>query len=261
MAVRTGLTPLIGREHEVGLLQERWVQAKSGAGQVVLLSGEAGIGKSRLVQTLKEQVSSESATRIEFRCSTFYQNTAFYPVIEHLQRLLQLQRDDTPDAKLAKLERVLAAYRFPQTDTVPLFASLLSLPHPKGYPPLTVSPQKQKQKTQEALVSWLVEEAEQAAVYCVWEDLHWADPSSQEFLGRLMDQTALARLLLVLTFRPEFTPPWASRAHLTSLTLSRLPRTQVEEMVERVTGGKHCRPRYSNRSCARRTACRCLSKS
>ena len=137
VAVRTGLTPLIGREHEVGLLQERWVQAKGGAGQVVLLSGEAGIGKSRLVQTLKEQVSSESATRIEFRCSTFYQNTAFYPVIEHLQRLLQLQRDDTPDAKLAKLERVLAAYRFPQTDTVPLFASLLSLPQPEGYPPLT----------------------------------------------------------------------------------------------------------------------------
>lgn len=242
VAVRTGLTPLIGREHEVGLLQERWVQAKSGAGQVVLLSGEAGIGKSRLVQTLKEQVSSESATRIEFRCSTFYQNTAFYPVIEHLQRLLQWQRDDTPDAKLAKLERVLAAYRFPQTDTVPLLAALLSLPQPKGYPPLTLSPQKQKQKTQEALVSWLVEEAEQAAVYCVWEDLHWADPSSQEFLGRLIDQVALARLLLVLTFRPEFTPPWASRAHLTSLTLSRLPRTQVEEMVERVTGGKALPP-------------------
>ena len=242
VAVRTGLTPLIGREHEVGLLQDRWVQAKGGAGQVVLLSGEAGIGKSRLVQTLKEQVSSESATRIEFRCSTFYQNTAFYPVIEHLQRLLQLQRDDTPDAKLAKLERVLAAYRFPQTDTVPLFASLLSLPQPEGYPPLALSPQKQKQKTQEALVSWLVEEAEQAAVYCVWEDLHWADPSSQEFLGRLIDQAALARLLLVLTFRPEFTPPWASRAHLTSLTLSRLPRTQVEEMVERVTGGKALPP-------------------
>jgi class 3 adenylate cyclase len=242
VAVRTGLTPLVGRDEELGLLRKRWEQVKEGQGHVVLLSGEPGIGKSRLVQAVKEQAAQDGMTRIEFRCSPFYQNTAFYPVIEHLQRLLYWQPEATPQAKLEQLQTVLRRYRFPQADTVPLLAALLSLPQPEGYPPLALSPQKQKQKTQEALVSWLVEEAEQAAVYCVWEDLHWADPSSQELLGLLIDQAALARLLLVLTFRPEFTPPWASRSHLTPLVLSRLPRTQAEEMVEKVTGGKALPP-------------------
>jgi class 3 adenylate cyclase len=234
VAVRTGLTPLVGRDEELGLLRNRWEQAKEEQGQVVLLSGEPGIGKSRLVQVVKEQATHEGMTRIEFRCSPFYQNTAFYPVIEHLQRLLQFAPHDTSQAKLAKLQQALAQYRFPQADTLPLLASLLSLPQPESSLPLALSPQKQKQKTQEALVSWLVEEAEQAAVYCVWEDLHWVDPSSQEFLGLLIDQAALAHLLLVLTFRPEFAPPWAARSHLTPLTLSRLGRNQVREMVNLV---------------------------
>jgi class 3 adenylate cyclase/tetratricopeptide (TPR) repeat protein len=238
VAIRTGLTPLIGREHEVGLLQDRWAQAKGGTGQVVLLSGEAGIGKSRLVQTLKEHVLSEDATRIEFRCSPYYQNSALYPLIEHLQRLLQFHREESPQAKLEKLQQALARYHFPQADTLPLLAALLSLPHPEGAPPLTLSPQKQKQKTQAAVVAWLVEEAEKAAVYCIWEDLHWADPSTLEVLSLLLDQVPTARFFLLLTFRPEFSPPWGSRAYLTPLVLSRLPRTQAEEMVEKVTGGK-----------------------
>ncbi len=238
VAVGVGLTPLIGREHEVGLLEERWKQAKTGEGQVVLLSGEAGIGKSRLVQTLKEQVIAEGATRIEFRCSPYHQNSAFYPIIEHLQRLLQFAPHDTPQAKLAKLQQALAQYRFPQADTLPLLASLLSLPQPEGAPPITLSPQKQKQKTQEALVAWLVEEAEKAAVYCAWEDLHWADPSTLELLAFFLDQVPTTRLLAVLTFRPDFTPPWGPRSYLSQLTLSRLGRQQVEAMVEKVTGGK-----------------------
>src|SRR5438876_3079006 len=143
VAVRTGLTPLVGRDLEIGLLRERWVQAKEGAGQVVLLSGEPGIGKSRLVQTLTEQVSSEGATGIEFRCSPYHQNSAFYPIIEHLQRLLQFAQDDAPQTKLAKLQQALVAYRFPQADTLPLLASLLSLPQPEGAPPITLSPQRQ----------------------------------------------------------------------------------------------------------------------
>jgi class 3 adenylate cyclase/predicted ATPase len=238
VAVGTGLTPLVGREEELGLLRRRWAQAKEGAGQVVLLSGEAGIGKSRLVQTLKEQVISEGAARIEFRCSPYHQNSAFSPIIGHLQRLLQFAPHETPQAKLSKLQQALAAYRFPQADTLPLLAALLSLPHPEGTPPLTLSPQKQKQKTQEALVAWIVEEAEKAAVYCAWEDLHWADPSTLELLTLYLEQIPTTRVFTVLTFRPDFVPPWGPRSYLTPLTLSRLGRQHVGAMVEKVTRGK-----------------------
>jgi class 3 adenylate cyclase/predicted ATPase len=241
VAIQRGLTPLIGREEELGLLQQRWEQAKTGAGHVVLLSGEPGIGKSRLVQTLKEQVVAEEATRIEFRRSPYHQNSAFYPLIDHLQRLLRFAREDTPEAKLKKLEeaRVGAHSRAPlPSDTLPLLAALLSLPHPDGYPSITFSPQKQKQKIQEALVAWLLEEAEKAAVYCAWEDLHWADPSTLEVLTLFLEQIPTTRMLMLLTFRPEFTPPWRPHSHLTQLTVSRLGRAQVKAMVQEVTGRK-----------------------
>ncbi len=238
VAMRTGLTPLVGREEEVRLLQKHWERVKDGEGQVVLLSGEAGIGKSRLEQELKEQVAREGHTRIEFHCSPYYQNTALYPVIEHLQRLLQFQRDDTPQIKLGKLGQVLAPYQFSQADTVPLLAALFSLPHPDGYPPLAMSPQKQKQKTYEALIGWVLEDAEKAVVYCAWEDLHWADPSTLEFLTLLIEQVPAARILVLLTARPGFAPPWGTRSFLNHITLGRLERSQVGEMVERLTGGK-----------------------
>jgi TOMM system kinase/cyclase fusion protein len=237
-AVRTGLTPLVGRDEELGLLRRRWEQAKAGEGQAVLLSGEPGIGKSRLVQTLKEQASAEGATRIEFRCSPYHQNSALYPIIDHLQSFLQFTREDSPAVKLEKLQHTLSHYRFPQADTPSLFAAVLSLPHPEGYPPLTMSPQKQKEKTQAALVAWLAEEAEQAAVFCAWEDLHWADPSTVEMLTLLLNQVSMTRLLVLLTFRPEFRPPWGNRSHLSHMTLSRLGRAEVEMMVTRVTGEK-----------------------
>ncbi|HKA55889.1 MAG TPA: adenylate/guanylate cyclase domain-containing protein, partial [Candidatus Binatia bacterium] len=221
VAMRSGLTPLIGRAHEMGVLREQWEKARQGEGQVVLLSGEPGIGKSRLVQELKEQLGHEGVTRIEFRCSPYHQNSALYPIIDHLQHLLQFARDDTPAVKLEKLQHMLSHYRFPQADTVPLLAALLSLPHPEGCPPLTLSPQKQKEKTQEALVAWLMEEAERAALYLAWEDLHWADPSSLEVLTLFIDQIPPMRVLTLLTFRPEFVSPWLPRSHLTQLTLNR----------------------------------------
>jgi class 3 adenylate cyclase/predicted ATPase len=241
-AVRRGLTPLVGREEELGLLRRQWAQAQAGAGQIVLLNGEPGIGKSRLLQEFKEQLAPAGVTRIEFRCSPYHQNSAFYPLIDHLHRLLQFAPHDTPQARLAILQQTLVRYRFPQADTLPLLAALLSLPHPESAPPLTLSPQKQKQKTQEALVTWVVEEAERAPVYCAWEDLHWADPSTLEVLTLFLDQVPTTRLLALLTFRPEFTPPWGNRSHLSQLTLSRLGRSQVEALVEKVTSGKALPP-------------------
>jgi predicted ATPase len=241
-AVQRGLTPLVGRAEELALLQRRWAQAQAGAGQVVLLSGEPGIGKSRLVQELKEQIGHEGAMRIEFRCSPYHQNSALYPIIDHLQRLLQFAREDSPAVKLEKLQHTLSYYRFPQADTFPLLAMLLSLPHPAGYPPITVSSQKQKEKIQAALVAWLVEEAVQQPICTTWEDVHWADPSTLEVLTLVVDQAPTARLYVLLTFRPEFLPPWGNRSHLSQLTLSRLGRSQVEVMVEQVTGGKALPP-------------------
>ena len=238
VAVQRGLTPLVGREHEVGLLSERWERAKQAEGQVVLLSGEPGIGKSRLVQVMREHTEKDNALRIEFRCSPYHQNSAFYPIIDHLHRLLQFDQHDSPAERLGKLEQTLASYRFPQTGTVPLLAALLSLPHPEKYPALNFSPQRQKQKTQEVLVAWLVEEAERQPLYCPWEDVHWADPSTLELLTLLIDHVPTVRLYLLLTFRPEFTPLWGTRSHISHLTLSRLGRGQVTQMIEQVAGDR-----------------------
>jgi class 3 adenylate cyclase len=226
VAASTGLTPLVGREHEVRLLLDRWEQAKAGDGQVMLLSGEPGIGKSRLLQVFREQTAGDAQTWIECRCSPYYQNSAFYPVIKHLQRLLEFRREDSPEEKLGKLEATLSSYGFELKETVPLFAALLSLSAerfgldvPMAMPPILTS-QRQKQKTLEALVTWLLKEAERGPVQSAWEDLHWADPSTLELLTLLIDQVPTVRLYLLLTFRPEFRPPWAIRSHLTQITLS-----------------------------------------
>jgi predicted ATPase len=230
--------PLVGREQEVGLLLERWAHSTEGHGQVVLLSGEAGIGKSRLVEVLRERVGREGTTWLTFRCSPYHMNSPLYPVITHLQRVLQLRPEETPAEQLERLERALQATRLPLEEAVPLLAALLSVPLAERYPPLDWSPQKQKQKTQEALVAWLVTEAERQPVLAVWEDLHWADPSTLEWLGLVLDQTPTAPLCTLLTYRPEFSPPWTPRSYLTQLTLSRLTRPQVEEMIQRITDGK-----------------------
>ena len=188
IASARGLTPLVGREQEVGLLLERWAQVKDGQGHVVLLTGDAGIGKSRLVQVLKDHVANEPHVRWECRSLPYYQNTALYPIIDLLQRLLPWQPDDAPEEKLATLARELSQYRLPVEESVQLFAPLLSLPLPEDhYPPLNLSPQRQRQKTLEALVAVLLEQAEQQPVLFIVEDLHWTvrwTPLSRPIYGQ-----------------------------------------------------------------------------
>jgi class 3 adenylate cyclase/predicted ATPase len=239
VAVTTGLTPLVGREQEVGLLLERWEQVKAGQGHVVLLTGDAGIGKSRLVQRLKGHVANEPHTRWECRSVPYYQNTALYPLTDLFQRTLQSQQDETPEEKLGKLEETLSQYRLPVEESVPLFAPLLSLSLPENrYPPLNLSPQRQRQKTLETIVAMLLEQAEQHPVLFIVEDLHWTDPTTLELLNLVLDQTPTASLLTVLTCRPTFQPSWTHRSFLTEITVNRLSRHQIERMTAEVAGGK-----------------------
>src|SRR5262245_46427623 len=237
-----GLTPLVGRDEEVGLLQRRWDQATAGMGQVVLLSGEAGIGKSRLVQVLKEHVTSAPHTRIEWRGSPYHQQSALYPVIDHLQRLLRGHHYASPAEPLHTLEAALTASGVALSEAVPLLAALLSLPLPDSYAPLTLTPQRQRQKTLETLVAWLHAEAQRQPGLLVVEDLHWVDPSTIELLSLLMEQCTQWRLCLVLTARPEFHPPWAMVAHFTALTLRRLAPAEIGRLVTHVVGDKALPP-------------------
>jgi predicted ATPase/class 3 adenylate cyclase len=236
----TGLTPLVGREQEVRLLLERWAQVKDGFGQVVLLSGEAGIGKSRLVQVLKEHVATEpQAWLTPCQCSPYYQHTALYPWIDLLERVaLRFEREETAPQKLSKLAGFLVQYGLPLAEAVPLLAALLSLPLTADYAPLAVSPEQQKQQTLHTLLTIMLRIAAQQPVLFVMEDLHWVDPTTLELLSLLVDQGPTARILALFTFRPDFHPPWTGRAHLTQVTLARLPRRQAAELTDRVAHGK-----------------------
>ena len=240
----TGWTPLVGREQEVGLLRERWAQVKDGFGQVVLLSGEAGIGKSRLVQVLKEYVSTEpQAWLTPCQCSPYHQHSALYPMIDLLERVaLHFEREESPLQKLRKLEGFLVQYGLPLAEAVPLLAAVLSLPLTEDYAPLAVSPEQQKQRTLQTFLTIMVRIAYQQPVLFVMEDLHWADPSTLELLSLLVDQGPTARILALWTFRPDFTPPWTGRSHLTQVTVNRLPRRQAAEMIGRVAHGKALPP-------------------
>jgi class 3 adenylate cyclase/tetratricopeptide (TPR) repeat protein len=230
---------LVGREEESGLLRRRWDQSQAGLGQVVLISGEAGIGKSALVEGLRVQVRAEGVPCMAVRCSPYHINSALYPLITHIEHLLQFTPDDPPPTKLAKLEEGLRPSGLPLAEVVPLFAGLLAVPLPtERYTPLTVTPQQQKQQTLDALVAWLAAEAERQPVLVAWEDLHWADPTTLEVLGLVIEQAPTVPMLHVLTYRPEFTPPWPPRSHITPLVLNRLERPQVEALIALRAGGK-----------------------
>jgi len=207
-------------------------------GHVGLVIGEAGMGKSRMVKVLKDLIADTAHTRVECRCLPQYQHSALYPVIGHIERLLALSRDDPLLEKLRKLEAALVQHALPLPEMVPLFAGLLSIPLPARYRPLTLTQQRQRQKTLEALLAWLLAEATRHPVLFIVEDLHWSDPSTLEFLGLVVEQVPTARLCALFTHRPEFQPSWVHRSYVTPLTLHRLLSPEVERLSVAVAGDK-----------------------
>jgi class 3 adenylate cyclase/predicted ATPase len=234
----SALTPLVGREEELELLLRRWQQAKVGEGSVVLISGEPGIGKSRLAQTLLDRLRDEPHTRLRSFCSPYHQDTALYPTITQLERAAGFRREDTDEHRLIKLETVLAQATNDLDEAVPLLAALLSIPIGDRYPALDLTPQKRKEKTLKTLVAQVEGLAARQPMLMVVEDAHWIDPTSLELLDLIVDRVASLPVLLIVTYRPEFTPSWIGRSHVTSLILNRLPRRQRAEMVAGVTEGK-----------------------
>ena len=233
----TGLTALVGREEELELLLRRWSRAKTGEGQVVLLSGEAGIGKSRLTAALLETIASEPHTRLRYFCSPQHTDSAFYPIIGQIGRAAGLTHEDTSQARLDKLEALLAQTSTSRQDAA-LIAEMLSLPNDGRYSALELTPEQRRQRTLEALILQVQALARSKPVLMIFEDAHWTDPTSLEVFGRVVDRIATLRVLLIVTFRPEFEPPWVGRPHVTALTLNRLTRREIDAMIDRVVGNK-----------------------
>jgi DNA-binding winged helix-turn-helix (wHTH) protein len=231
------LTALVGREEESELLLRRWSRAKVGQGQVVLLSGEAGIGKSRLAAALSDRLASEPHARLRYFCSPQHTDSAFYSVMGQLERAAGTAHDDTPQTRLDKLDGMLMRTSTSIEDAA-LFADMLSLPNDGRYPALDLEPQLRRQRTLAAIVSHIEALARQGPVLMIFEDVQWIDPTSLELLGRAVERIQSLRVLLVVTFRPEFAPPWIGRPHVTALTINRLAEREVAVMIDRVVGDK-----------------------
>ncbi len=230
-------TELVGRKSEALLLQARWTQSHDGRGQAVVLSGEPGIGKSRLVDGVRAQALAEGAQCIEWQCAAHHANNALYPVIQHFERFLGLERGDTALAKFEKIEQFLTRYAFANERSAPLLARMLSVPVPEHVKAAAPNPQQDKQQTLELLTDWLIESAGRNALLFVVEDLQWGDPSTIELLSLVLDQVPTASVLALLTCRPEFQAPWAPRQYLSFLTLDRLTKAQTEVMITTLMGG------------------------
>jgi class 3 adenylate cyclase/predicted ATPase len=232
-----GFTDLVGREEELELLLRRWSRAKAGEGQVVLLSGEAGIGKSRLTAALLERLAGEPHTRLRYFCSPQHTDSALYPVSGQMERAAGFAHDDTPRSKLDKLDALLAQSSTSTQSTV-LFAEMLSLPNDGRYPLLELTPEQRRQRTLQALIAQIEALTRSNPVLIISEDAHWTDPTSLELFGRAVDRIASLPVLLIVTFRPEFEPPWIGRSHVTALTINRLAQRDVDALIDRVVGNK-----------------------
>ena len=233
----SGLTELVGRDEELDLLLRRWSKAKTGEGEVVLLSGEAGIGKSRLTAALLEAVAAEPYIRLRYFCSPQHTDSALYPIISQMERAAEFAHDDSPQTKLDKLNALLGKSFTPPQDAS-LLAEMLSLPNDGRYPSLELTPQQRRQRTLAALIAQIEALAQQTPVLMIFEDVHWIDPTSLEVLSRGISRNQGLGALLVITYRPEFEPPWIGQPHVTSLTLNRLTQRDIAALVDHVTGNR-----------------------
>ena len=234
----TELTPLVGREEEIELLLRRWERAKAGEGQVVLVCGEPGIGKSRVVATLRNRIEAQPHTRLRYFCSPHHRDSALYPFIAHLEYAAGFARDDTAEAKFAKLEALLEQAGENDAKAIALVADLLGLPADGLYPPPPADPQRRRELTLAALARQLRILTAQRPVLLTFEDAQWADSTSLELLDRLIERAARTSVLGLITFRPEFQAPWVGQAHVSSLSLRRLAERETKAVVGAVAGGK-----------------------
>jgi len=234
----SGLTALVGREEETELLLRRWSRVKSGEGRAVLISGEAGVGKSRLIAALLESLTPEPHTRLRYFCSPQHTDSAFYPIIGQMERAAGLLHDDTPPQKLDKLDALLAQTSTSIEDAA-LIVEMLSLPNDGRYPTLELTPQQRRQKTLEALTAQVETLSRQNPVLMIFEDCHWNDPSTFEAFSRLIDRILTLRVLLLVAFRPEFdASPWVGRPHVSSLIINRLAGHEAGAMIDRIVGNR-----------------------
>jgi class 3 adenylate cyclase/predicted ATPase len=247
----TGLTALVGREEESTLLLRRWLRAKSGEGQVVLLSGEPGIGKSRLTVALEEKLADEPHASLRVFCSPQHPDSALHPIIAQMEGAAGLLPGDTPQAKLDKLDAMLARTST-SLENATLFAETLSLPNDGRYPALELTAEQRRQKTLDAFIAQMQALARSAPALMIFEDAHWSDPTSMEVLDRTVEQVASLRALLIVTFRPEFDAPWVGRPHVTTLNINRLPQRQVDVMIDNLVGS-HVLPASTRQDIIRRS--------